>query len=679
MNSIIQGAITVLSFIAVSFGYAGAFIISRLFTLFCILVDYPIVSDSSKLVNITDSIQDLSDQIMEINDIVHRILETNEQRNNLPLSVQPKNNHNVPTLVIATIEKAQSDRIEKEMGGIEEQVRLEKEKVDKAEADRIAKERAEADKIAKEKAEMERLEKIEADRIAKERAEKKEKIRKIAKEKAERKANEKADRIAKKKAEKKEKQTIAKLEAERIAKEIEDKNEKERMVKMEAERIAFEKAEKEAMVRQEQERESGLVKLVHLTLERPKQKGKKMPLKRISQHPGIVRGYINPSKASEEGAQVTSTIPIPPPLPQLKLKKVTITPTKKSTPQPPQDPILSKWREDIKKIHNQTPDIPINQNNINKKINKNINTNIKNQLKILEEYLPIPMNCGASRIPSPNSNTTTTTTTTTATTTTTTTTTSTQAVPRVPTVVPQPRTVTAEASARVQPSSIDSDDIRMEPAHINNNLTTQSIKKLKTLITKTKTLLNRTGMNERMESRFSSTHEFQRENIRKGWCLKKEISNSFYKTQQLQLKNIITSNSIQQNNNQPTPLQLLLDNLTKQKDTLLSNLQIDQQDADDEYLINFTLPLEMKNSLIQLYHQGLLKDKYQVVRNSTPREEFSNCLLSVMVNDEVYKLIDFNHESIVVLYQEGADDNDIKIGVVFNHSIAPFDSINNDD
>ena len=136
-------------------------------------------------------------------------------------------------------EKAEAERLAKEKAEKEkaEAERLAKEKADKekAEAERLAKEKAE-----KEKAEAERLakekaekEKAEAERLAKEKAEKeKAEAERLAKEKAEKEKAE-ADRLAKEKAEKE------KAEAERLAKE---KAEKE---KAEAERLAKEKADKE--------------------------------------------------------------------------------------------------------------------------------------------------------------------------------------------------------------------------------------------------------------------------------------------------------------------------------------------------------------------------------------------------------------------------------------------------
>ena len=126
-------------------------------------------------------------------------------------------------------EKAEADRLAKE--------KAEKEK---AEAERLAKEKAEkekaeAERLAKEKAEKE---KAEAERLAKEKAEKeKAEAERLAKEKAEKEKAE-AERLAKEKAEKE------KAEAERLAKEKAEK-EKAEKEKAEAERLAKEKAEKE--------------------------------------------------------------------------------------------------------------------------------------------------------------------------------------------------------------------------------------------------------------------------------------------------------------------------------------------------------------------------------------------------------------------------------------------------
>ncbi|CAO3609075.1 unnamed protein product [Cunninghamella blakesleeana] len=146
-------------------------------------------------------------------------------------------------------EKEEAERLAKEKAEKEEAERLAKEKAEKEEAERLAKEKAEkeeAERLAKEKAEKE-----EAERLAKEKAEKEEAER-LAKEKAEK---EEAERLAKEKAEKEEAERLAKEkaekeEAERIAKEKAEKEEAERIAKEkaekeEAERIAKEKAEKE--------------------------------------------------------------------------------------------------------------------------------------------------------------------------------------------------------------------------------------------------------------------------------------------------------------------------------------------------------------------------------------------------------------------------------------------------
>ena len=157
-------------------------------------------------------------------------------------------------------EKTEADRLASEKA---EKERLEKEKLDKAEADRLVKEKAErerlekerlarekeeSDRLAREKAERERLEK---ERLAREKAE----ADRLARENAERLAKLDADRLAREKA-----------EIERIAREVREKREKElaernrldhekylkdRLAREEAERLAREKAEADRLAKEQ--------------------------------------------------------------------------------------------------------------------------------------------------------------------------------------------------------------------------------------------------------------------------------------------------------------------------------------------------------------------------------------------------------------------------------------------
>ena len=135
-------------------------------------------------------------------------------------------------------EKAEADKLAKEKA--DEAARLEKEKAEKekAEADKLAKEKAdEAARLEKEKAERE---KAEADKLAKEKAEReKAEADKLAKEKAEKEKAE-ADRLAKEvekiQAENKKAEEQAKKEAETA---------KETVTKLEADKAQLEKLVKE--------------------------------------------------------------------------------------------------------------------------------------------------------------------------------------------------------------------------------------------------------------------------------------------------------------------------------------------------------------------------------------------------------------------------------------------------
>lgn len=156
-------------------------------------------------------------------------------------------------------QRLEAERVAREKAAAEERERqrLEAERLarEKAEAERIARETAEAEERERQRREAERVarEKAEAERIAREKAE----AERLAREKAE------AERIAREKAEaeererrRREAERIAreKAEAERIARE---KAETERLAreKAEAERIAREKAEAERIAREKREAE----------------------------------------------------------------------------------------------------------------------------------------------------------------------------------------------------------------------------------------------------------------------------------------------------------------------------------------------------------------------------------------------------------------------------------------
>lgn len=233
------------------------------------------------------------------------------------------------------------------------------------------------------------------------------------------------------------------------------------------------------------------------------------------------------------------------------------------------------------------------------------------------------------------------------------------------------------------------DDVLMDQIETNNNINNINTTTTSTTTQLTNNSLSFTNSNlnnnkhhnilnsikgvnhkELFQSRLKANLENQKAMRRNAIQFQREHSLSLFNQQQTPppptTTTNITTNLISQ----------LLDKLTHHKNTLLSNLKIDEQEADDDYRINFTIPDDMMKDLTKYFNEGLLNDKYQVIRRSTPSEEFSNCHLSVFENDEVYKLIDFNTESIVVLYQDGYNYNNIKIGVVFNHCVSPFDSTN---
>ncbi|KYR01135.1 RING zinc finger-containing protein [Tieghemostelium lacteum] len=683
------------------FSYSGAFIISKLFALFCALVGY---ETDAKLDKIAESIEDLRKEMFILNGLVFKVLEENEKRLTKPLSIQEQNNNLISSqsttaissdyignIIIEANENAkdelkqdenlvriESDRISKEMAYREELDRVAKVKADKEDSDRI--EKAELSRIIKDKLEKEKLLKMENARVAKEKAAKK-----------------KAERLARKKEEK---ERLEKLEYDRIAKEMSEKI----------------KQNKEMEVKRLQEESSG--KLVHLTLGRPVIRGRIKPQKRISSNHLVIDSSLTISTF-----QNNQSIPIPPPLPPVSVKKPVPQKPKKQTPQPKPDEILLKWREDIKKIHSQNPDNNINNNNNyntnnNSKIkfnNKYKNVVIKNQLKILEEYLPIPIISGVSRDSKENTTTCTTTTTTSSTNPPSITSPESVMINTVATTNVNTTKQTTDEVSSVTASSIvtvstcirglKEDDILMDQIDINNNINninintistiqstnnSSSITKSKLFNNKYKNILNSTrGVNhiELFQSRLKANLENQKAMRRNSLQVQRELSNSLlYQHQQQQQTPPTTPNTTSSTNTNHISQQLdtksqvafLLDKLTHHKNTLLSNLKIDEQEADDDYRINFTIPDDMMNDLTKYFNGGLLNDKYKVIRRSTPSQEFSNCHLSVFENDEVYKLIDFNTESIVVLYQDGYSDNDIKIGVVFNHCVSPFDSNDND-
>ncbi|KYQ90627.1 hypothetical protein DLAC_09256 [Tieghemostelium lacteum] len=116
-------------------------------------------------------------------------------------------------------------------------------------------------------------------------------------------------------------------------------------------------------------------------------------------------------------------------------------------------------------------------------------------------------------------------------------------------------------------------------------------------------------------------------------------------------------------------LQNLIDRFNNYKNDLKDIMfqeSIDEK-PDEDYLINLQVPNNIKLGFIQ--HLPIL-ERYQVQQNFTPSVEFSGCLLEIGVNDEVSKLMDFNHESILALYQDGYTNDDFKIGVVMKQHIT---------
>ena len=141
--------------------------------------------------------------------------------------------------------QAEAARLEKEKA--DEAARLEKEKADEAarlEKEKAEREKAEADRLAKEKAEKEKAEKekAEADKLAKEKAEKeKAEAARLEKEKLEKEKAE-ADRLAKEKALR---ETVEKIQAENKKVEDQAKAAKETVTKLEADKAQLEKLVKE--------------------------------------------------------------------------------------------------------------------------------------------------------------------------------------------------------------------------------------------------------------------------------------------------------------------------------------------------------------------------------------------------------------------------------------------------
>ncbi len=128
------------------------------------------------------------------------------------------------------------DRVAQELVAQKEIARLAQEKIDKIEADRVAKEKA---RLAQEK-----IDKIEADRVAKEKA-------RLAQEKID---IIEADRVAKEKA-RLEKERKDKIEAERIAQEWADAREKERIAQELAEAKERARQNELRVLREELERQ----------------------------------------------------------------------------------------------------------------------------------------------------------------------------------------------------------------------------------------------------------------------------------------------------------------------------------------------------------------------------------------------------------------------------------------